>query len=67
MSFQVTKQMAQELGIQIYDWGYIYSSTFRATKNTKHQNFQYKLSHIITATNCFLFKCGLKETLLCRN
>jgi hypothetical protein len=21
MSFQVTKQMAQELGIQIYDWG----------------------------------------------
>jgi hypothetical protein len=33
MSFQVTKQMAQELGIQIYDWGYIYSSTFRAAKN----------------------------------
>ena len=21
MSFQVTKQMAQKLGIQIYDWG----------------------------------------------
>jgi hypothetical protein len=29
------------------------------------QNFQFKLSHRITATNSFLFKCGLKETELC--
>jgi hypothetical protein len=65
MSFQVTTQMVQELGITIYDWRYIYSSIFRATKNTKHQNFQFKLTHIINATNCFLFKCCLKETLLC--
>jgi hypothetical protein len=65
ISFQVTKQMAQELGIQIYDWGYNYSSTFSGAKNTKHQNFQFKLSHIITATTCFLFKCGLEEALIC--
>ena len=64
-SFLVTKQMAQELGIQIYYWGYNYSSTFSGAKNTKHQNFQFKLSHIITATKCVLFKCGLEETLLC--
>jgi hypothetical protein len=55
----------QELGIQINDWWYIYSSPFRATRNTKLQNFQFKLSHIITATTTFLFKRGLKETELC--
>jgi hypothetical protein len=32
------------------------------TRNTKLQNFQFKLSHRITATNSFLSKCGLKET-----
>ena len=42
--------------------GYIYSSPFRATRNTKLQNFQFKFSHRTTATNSFLFKCGLKET-----
>ena len=57
--------MTQELGIQIYDWGYIYSSPFRATRNTKLQNFQFKFLHRITATNSFLFKCGLKETEIC--
>ena len=57
--------MARELGIQIYDFGYNYSSTFSAAKNTKHQNFQFKLSHIITATKWFLFKSGLEETLIC--
>jgi hypothetical protein len=56
---------AQELGVQIDDWGYIYSSPFMATRNTKLQNVQFKLSHRITATNSFLFKCGLKETELC--
>ena len=67
MPFQVTKQMAQELGIQIYDWGIFILPllVLQKTLNTKHQNFQFKLSHIITATNCFLFKCGLKEILLC--
>ena len=28
-------------------------------------SFQFKLSHIITATDSFLFKCVLKETELC--
>ena len=45
--------------------GYIHFSPFRATRNTKLQNFQFKLSHIITATTTFLFKRGLKETELC--
>jgi hypothetical protein len=58
-------KLTQELGIQIYDWGYSYSSPFRATRNTKVQNFQFKLSHRITATNYFPFKCGLKEAELC--
>jgi hypothetical protein len=34
-------------------------------QETKLQNFQFKLSHRMTATNSFLFKCGLKETELC--
>ena len=55
----------QELGVQIDDWQNIYSSPFRTTRNTKLQNFQFKLSHRITATHSFLFKCGLKETELC--
>jgi hypothetical protein len=38
---------------------------FRTTRNTMLQNFQFQLSHRITATNSFLFKCGLKETELC--
>jgi hypothetical protein len=58
-------KLAQELGIQIYDWGYIYSSPFRATRNTKLPNFKFRLSHRIAATNYFPFKCGLKETELC--
>ena len=41
----------RELGVQIDDWWYIYSSPFMATRNTKLQNFQFKLSHRITATN----------------
>jgi hypothetical protein len=55
----------QELGVQIDDWQNICSSPFRTTRNTKLQNFQFKISHRITATNSFLFKCGLKETELC--
>jgi hypothetical protein len=54
-----------KLGVQIDDWQYIYSSPSMATRNTKLQNFQFKLSHRITATNSFLFNCGLKETELC--
>ena len=54
----------QELGVQIDDWLNIYFSTFRTARNTKLENFQFKLSHRITATNSFLFKCALKETKL---
>jgi hypothetical protein len=61
----IVDKLKSELGMQIYDWGYIYSSPFRATRNSKLQNFQFKLSHIITVTNYFPFKCGLKETELC--
>jgi hypothetical protein len=35
------------------------------TKDTKLQNFQFKLLHIILPVNSFLYKCGLKETELC--
>ena len=55
----------KELRVQIDDWWNIYSSPFRTTRNTKLQNFQFKLSHRITATNSLLFKCGLIETYLC--
>ena len=55
----------KELGVQIDDWQNIYSPPFRTTRNTKLQNFQFKLSNRITATNSFLFNCGLKETELC--
>jgi hypothetical protein len=55
----------QELGVQVDDWQNIYSFPFRTTRNTKLQNFQFKLSHRITATNSFLFKCSWKETELC--
>jgi hypothetical protein len=34
-------------------------------KDTKLQDFQYKLVHRILITNSFLYKCGLKETELC--
>ena len=43
----------------------MYSSPFRATRNTKLQNFQFKFSHRITATNNFPFKCGLTEIEIC--
>jgi hypothetical protein len=53
--FRAQIKWAQDLEIQIYDWGYIYSSPLRATRNTKLQNFQFKLSHGITATSSFIF------------
>jgi hypothetical protein len=36
-----------------------------ALRDTKLQDFQYKLVHRILITNSFLYKCGLKETELC--
>ena len=60
MSFQVTKQMAQELGIQLYDSGYNYTSTFNAAKTPSIKTFPNNYCY-----KCVLFKCGLEETLLC--
>ena len=57
---------AQEIRIQIDDWSYIYSSPFTTTRNTKLQNFQFKLSHRITATSSTgpnrLLHAGIKIT-----
>jgi len=47
-SVRSQNKCAQELGVQIDDWRNIYSSPFRTTRNTKLQNFQFKLSHRIT-------------------
>ena len=48
-----------------YNWSFIYCIPFSVTKDTKLQDFQYKLIHRILITNSFLYKCGLKETELC--
>ena len=47
------------------DWHGIYSLSFCIAKDTKLQNFQFKLLHRILPVNSFLYKCGLKETELC--
>ena len=47
------------------NWNYLHSLTFRVTKNTKLQNFQFRLVHRILGTNSFLYKCKIKETELC--
>ena len=52
------KKWAHDIGVQIDDCRYMYPSS-------ELQSFQFKLSYRITATNSFLFKCGLKETELC--
>jgi hypothetical protein len=58
--FRAQIKWAQDLEIQIYDWGYIYSSPLRAIRNTKLQNFQFRLSHGITATSSFFSQVWLK-------
>ena len=49
----------------IADWSSIYCISFSVTKETKLQDFQYKLIHRILITNSFLYKYGFKETELC--
>jgi hypothetical protein len=53
--------------IVIEDWSFIYCIPFSVTKDTKLQDFQHKLIHVhrILITNSFLYKCGLKENVLC--
>jgi hypothetical protein len=48
--------------IEDYNWSFIYCIPFSVTKDTKLQDFQYKLIHRILTKNSFLYKCGLKET-----
>ena len=59
------KKWEKYLETFIEDRHAIYSLSFCTTKDTKLQNFQFKLLHIILPVNSFLYKCGLKETELC--
>ena len=59
------KEVHKGVVIEDYNWSYIYCIPFSVTKDTKLQDFQYKLVHRILITNSFLYKCGLKETELC--
>ena len=59
------KEVHKGVVIEDYDWSCIYCIPFSVTKDTKLQDFQYKLVHRILITNSFLYKCGLKETELC--
>ena len=47
--------------MSVEDWHGIYSLSFCITKDTKLQNFQFKLLHRILQVNSFLYKCGLKK------
>ena len=42
--------------------GVVFTVYLSVTKDTKLQDFQYKLMHRILIANSFLYKCGLKET-----
>jgi predicted acyltransferase len=42
--------------IVIEDWSFVYCIPFSVTKDTKLQDFQYKLIHRILITNFFLYK-----------
>jgi hypothetical protein len=45
--------------IVIEDWSFIYCIPFSVTKDTKLQDFQYKLIHRILNTNSFLYRWAL--------
>jgi hypothetical protein len=42
--------------IEDYNWSFIYCIPFSVTKDTKLQDFQYKLIYRILITNSFLYK-----------
>ena len=65
LNIQSKWEQAVHTYIVIKDWSFIYCIRFSVTKDTKLQDFQYKLMHIILITNSFLYKYGLKETKLC--
>ena len=55
----------KELNVHVETWNIVYRWPFIVTKDTKLQNFQYKLVHRILSCNAFLYKCGLIETEFC--
>jgi hypothetical protein len=58
-----TYQLSQKMGKRFRK---VYRKlSFCITKDTKLQNFQFKLLHRILPVNSFLYKCGRKETELC--
>jgi hypothetical protein len=65
-----TYKMSQKMGKRFRNvyrrlaWHGI-SLSFCITKDTKLQNFQFKLLHRSVPVNSFLYKCRLKETELC--
>ena len=65
LNIQSKWEQAVHTNIVIADWSFIYCISFSFTKDTKLQDFQYKLIHRILITNSFLYKCGLKETEFC--
>jgi hypothetical protein len=61
--FIVMIKWENDLEISVGDWYAICSLTFCITKNTKLQNRQFKLLHIILPCNSFLYQYELKTAL----
>jgi hypothetical protein len=59
------KEVHMGVVIENYNWRCIYCIPFSVTKDTKLQDFQYKLIHRILITNSFLYKYELKDTEQC--
>jgi hypothetical protein len=49
--------------IEDYNWSFIYCIPFSVTKDTKLQDFQYKLIHRILVTNSFLYKFNINHSI----
>ena len=56
---------AEQFHDENLNWKTIYTSSLRATKDIKLQNFNYKLLMRIIPTNRFLLKCNIGHTTLC--
>ena len=56
LSIQSKWKKEVHTGVVIEDWSFIYCIPFSVTKDTKLQDFQYKLTHRILNTNSFLYK-----------
>ncbi len=65
LPLKVQQKWGNILQAELDDWDSIFKLPFIVTKNTKLQNFQFKLCHRILAKNSFDCKCGIKESELC--